>query len=111
MSLEVVTRFRRSNEDCIQQLVDLHVPDFGIVKDLTDVVHRMLTVRTLPGGGGSVAAISIGSDPGSSRAFTSSELSEVRAPTIAWSWGPAAASGDWDPAVTTAISSSIGPGS
>jgi hypothetical protein len=51
MSLEVVTRFRRSNEDCIQQLVDLHVPDFGLVKDLADVVHRMLTVWTLPGGG------------------------------------------------------------
>jgi hypothetical protein len=64
---------------------------------------------TLPRGFG--ASISIGADLGSSQSFVFGETSKVRDPMTAWSWGPAVASGDWDPVVTTAPGSSTGPGS
>jgi hypothetical protein len=52
VSLKVVTQLPRGNEDCIQQLVDLQVPSFGLVEDLTNVVHWTLDGSDSPGGGG-----------------------------------------------------------
>jgi hypothetical protein len=94
------------------EVVNLQVPDLGLVEDLADVVHQTLDGPDPPGGGGgSGVSISIGAGPGSSRSFASSDTSEVQDPMTAWSCRSAAASGDWDPAAATALGSFIGPGS
>jgi hypothetical protein len=77
--------------------------------DLANVVHRTLDGPDPPGGSG--ASIFIGAGLEGSRSFVSSEASKGRGPTTIWSWRPAAASGDWDPAAATALGSSTVPGS
>jgi hypothetical protein len=75
VSLKVVTQLPEGDEDCIKQLVDLQVPDLGLVEDLADLVHRTLDSPDPPEVSG--ASISIGAGLVSSRSFASGETSEV----------------------------------
>jgi hypothetical protein len=61
VSLEVVAQLPGCNEKCIEQLMHFQVPYFGVMKDLTNVVHRVLDGTTPLGGSGS--STSTGLDP------------------------------------------------
>jgi hypothetical protein len=52
VSLEVVARLPGGDEDCIKQLMDLHVPRLGLMEDIVDIVHRSLEGLDPLGGGG-----------------------------------------------------------
>jgi hypothetical protein len=84
VSLEVVARLPGSDEDCIKQLMDLHVPRLGLMEDIADIVHWLLEGLD-PLGGGSGASISIGAGSGSSQSSRSRRTSEVQDPTTVWS--------------------------
>jgi hypothetical protein len=60
VSLEVVMHFPGGNEDCIQHLMDLQVPGFGLMEDFADVVHQTLDGPHPPGGSGASVSIGIG---------------------------------------------------
>jgi hypothetical protein len=86
VSLEVVARLPGGDEDCIKQLMDLHVPRLGLMEDIVDIVHRSLEgLDPLGGGGGSGASIFIGAGSGSSQSSRSRGTSEVQDPTTVWS--------------------------
>jgi hypothetical protein len=39
---EVLLQISSHHEDCVEQLLYLHVPCLSILKDLTDKIHRLL---------------------------------------------------------------------